>query len=315
MLRRTLLLAAVGAMAGCQGPGSSMNSAFKMPTPSFNLLAPYGSPRVPPPATHSYGQPGLIAPAAASNAPYYPGGTVRGVSHPQSPEAGATPSEAPSAQGNVAAAVWRTAGSAQAEDSAAEDDTTGALVSYQSGAEGEVASGVDAAVIHIPNVSVQPAEEVELRLGGMKAHDLTRAVPGGVPVATTLAAAPTPAYTAIAPVTSSPAGYTSRAPVPAAATATITPSGQLVEITDLPTPKSSPNLQRVRGFDQPAGAGGTGAAGDVFISPQMTISASTTQATRDAVAAAVLETEEPAVQSPPSQPAAGWKSRYAIDES
>lgn len=342
MLRRTVLLLAVGSMVGCQGPNGATNSAFKMPTPSFNLLAPYGTPRVPPPATHSYGQPGLLAPPAAASTPqpYYPSGSVRGASSTQSPEAGGAP--AAPAQGKVAAAVWKSTRSASGEDDAEAASAPGALASHTAGAH-------DDGAVRIPEAS-PPSEPVPLQLGGMRAHDLTVAVRTETPLAAPLVMAQAPAiaapastmvlasaapvtpqviYTAPvearpAPVVASPAPVvaspttvvasqtvSTAAPVPGAST-----PGRLVEITELPpAANSNPGLQRVRGFDQPAAASGSGAGSAVFISPQMTISASTSRETRDAVAAAALQADEPTVQAAPAEPAAGWKSRFSLDES
>jgi hypothetical protein len=306
MPRRTVLVGAIVALAGCQGTSSPMNSAFKMPTPSFNILAPYGSPRIPPPGTHSYGQPGLLPPAAASTTPYYPA-SARGVSQPQTPEAESVPSET-SSKGKVAAAVWRKAEWRDDGESNVE------LVAYESNREG---------VVRIPGVSVHPDEPVELKLKGMKAHDLTGAVAGnavtpgvmlGMPPALNVASLPLAAAVG-SPITRRQVIYTTAPAASSATTVTTTAgssSGRLVEMTDLPATKSDSNLERVRGFDQPSIT--ISPAADVFIAPQMTISASTRE-TRDAVAAAVLKAEAPASESRPSQPASGWKSRYSIDES
>jgi hypothetical protein len=75
-------------------------------------------------------------------------------------------------------------------------------------------------------------------------------------------------------------------------------------------------LQGVRGFEvQPAVVTPAAAAPATFISPTMTISASTARETRDAVAAAALTPEESLVKPAPAPAAAGWKSRYGGDES
>ncbi len=346
MLRRTMVLAMVAAVGGCQGNGSTMNSAFKMPTPSFNLLAPYGAPRVPPPGTHSYGQPGVLAPTAAGPA-YYPGGTnVRGVSLPQSPEAGSSPSPSPG-QGNVATAVWRNARTASPQDSANPPEAT--LVSHQS----SDAADADGSSIRIPDFESEPTQPVELRLGGMRAHDLTSAVSRDPAFSNTVVLGPAPTVIAAANVRPAPIAtqviHTSPAvtaptvvttvetsPVvvaPAAtgatvvipATADVAANTGLVEMADLPQAATVSNtnrsLQGVRGFEtQPAANAPTytapaSAAPTNFISTQMTVSASTTHETRDAVAAAVLESPEPIEKAAPAPAPTGWKSRYAMDES
>jgi hypothetical protein len=332
MSRRTVLLAAMVALTGCQGTNPTM-SAFKLPTPSFDLLAPYGPPRIPPPATYSYGQSGLAPPASAAQR-YYPGAVnARGVSS-QSPESGdSQPASTSSAQGKVAQAIWKSSRTIPDEASEIEsEESTASLASFESSGEVELTGSGDGAAIHIPDVAEQPAEPAKLVLGGMRAHDLTRALPKepqGVLVATAptavLASATIPAPVATqviysAPVAAQPVvvipAATSTTPAPAA---TGTTSSGLVEITDLPQAAAQPvnrTLQRVRGYETPASAARViEQAPETFISPQMTISASAALEARDAVAAATVETEPVIVKPAPADAAPGWKSRYSTDES
>lgn len=317
MSRRTVLLAAMAAIAGCQGPNST-TSAFKFPTPSLNLLAPYGPPRIPPPATYSYGQSGLAPPAAASN--YYPGAVnARGVSLPQTPESDAEKT-AP-AQGKVAQAVWKSSRPpAGAENDAAESEAS--LVSYESSGDGNGAILI--------RESAEPAQPANLILGGMRAHDLTRALPreqvqlGGVIMAapaTTLASASQPALATqviyAAPVAARTAKSAS-SPVATPAASGATSAGGLPEITDLPqtaAPAGNRTLQRVRGYEKPAGGAVAEPSPDNFISPEMTISATAALKARDAVAAAAVESESTIVKPVSTGSSPGWKSRYSTDES
>lgn len=316
MSRRTVLLAAVVALAGCHGTNSSMNSSFKMPTPSFNILAPYGPPRVPPPSTHSYGQPAALGPTASNTQPYYPASNgVRGVSLPQSPESGDTQATPAPPAGKVATAVWRSARGPAKEDDAA---TSATLASHQATTEAAAASPSGEAPILIPEYVVQPAESAPLLLGGMRAHDLTKAVSDASPQVA-MAAAPAPTMMVASALPPAPVAtqviYAAPVAVPVATPAAA--SSELIEMTDLPQGASSTNrgLQRVRGFDEPpVAAASSEAAPDNFIAPERTISASAAKETRDAVAAATLESE-PAIIKPASTPASGWKSRFSTDES
>ncbi len=319
MSRRTVLWAAVVALAGCHGPNASMNSTFKMPTPSFNLLAPYGPPRVPPPGTHSYGQPTAMAPSAASNTqPYYPNSNgVRGVSLPQSPEGGDAPTPSATPAGKVATAVWRSARSPV--PGADEEATSATLASHQAIAE-TVQSPSGEPPILIPERAVEPAETPPLLLGGMRAHDLTKAVanePAPVAMATPVAPVIVASTVAAAPAATQVI-YSAPVSAPVATPAPASTSTGLIEMTDLSQGASNTNrsLQRVRGFEEPPVAAAISEPAPAsFIEPKVTISASTAQETRDAVAAAALESE-PAIIKPAAAPAAsGWKSRYSTDES
>ena len=60
MKRLAALLTLVTLMAGCRAP-----------MPSFDVLAPYGTTRVPPPATGTMGTPDTYYQAPASPAPQY----------------------------------------------------------------------------------------------------------------------------------------------------------------------------------------------------------------------------------------------------
>lgn len=339
MSRRTglfpamVLLAAVGFLAGCQGTNSTPLSAFKLPTPSFNLLAPYGPPRVPPPGTYSYGQPGSVASASVGAQPYYPGSTttIRGISAPTL-EQGDSQTAPALPQGKVASAVWKSVDPVATEDASSSDATQ--LVSYETSAA-EIPSGDGE--IRIPQTVVQPAQAVPLVLGGMPAHDLTGAVqrdsapllaaasiPGQV-IATTSLPAPMATQVIYAAPASQPVVVASAAPAGAAAAVTVrstsaagaTDNG-LIEISELPQAPAAANrsLQRVRGFETPsAGAPATQAAPDNFISPEMTISAVAARQTRDAVAAAAVESDPPIIKPAPAATPGGWKSRYSTDES
>jgi hypothetical protein len=181
--------------------------------------------------------------------------------------------------------------------------------------------------IRVAEAIAPPAEPAKLVLGGMRAHDLTKAVPreqGGTIVGaptTVLASAslPTPVATQVihaAPVARTAVIAPAKSATPTAAPAGAATSRGLVEITDLPqasAPAGNRSLQRVRGYETTAPA--TEVAPDTFISPQMTISASAALEARDAVAAAAVESD-PAIVKPVSTGSSpGWKSRYSTDES
>jgi hypothetical protein len=288
-----------------------------MPTPSFNLLAPYGPPRIPPPATYSYGQSGLAPPAATASQPYYPAAVnVRGVSLPLAPESGSIMIAPP--QGKVAQAIWKSS-RPPAGEGVSESETS--LVSYESTETPVTIVESDDVAIRVAEAIAPPAEPAKLVLGGMRAHDLTKAVAreqGGMIVGaptTTLASASLPVATQV--ISAAPVARTAVAAPAKSASGTATSSG-LVEITDLPqasAPAGHRSLKRVRGYESSGPATTqTEVAPDTFISPQMTISASAALEARDAVAAAAVESE--AVVKPVSTGSSpGWKSRYTTDES
>jgi hypothetical protein len=267
--------------------------------------------------------------------PYYPGTTnARGVSLPQSPESGSQGFTS-SAQGKVASAVWKSSRPEPDAEGGKADPKTVSLVSHTSQVDKQPFTPIGPSgepTILIPETAVQPSEPVELVLGGMRAHDLTGAVPREQPSASLVAASPsptalvasatlpTPAVTQVIHVAPSTA-QTAAANGARAAAASTTPgntSSGLVEMTDLPPTAAETttnrSLQRVRGFEPPSPAvAPVEAAPETFISPQMTISASPRE-TRDAVAAAAIESEPAIVKPAPGAAPGGWKSRYSTDE-
>ncbi len=236
------LLALVALLAGCQNT----------PQPTLNLYAPYGSPRVQPPATGAYGSPNTYYPQ--TNAP-----------QPLGAQGAASPIRAASTRAASAVAKkqtttaggeqlhWRAIGSAApvsdgtsnndtAPPAAAKPSSRVALAAFTKkipgNADANRSNGENGDVVNIVEQVVPSGTKLELK--GMPLNDLTAPVATRAPQIVT-ARGPLPAARPPSAIVSAPAATPVRSitvsAIPANARRSATPQSNTIEIGQMPMPR------------------------------------------------------------------------------